>query len=162
MNVPARLLLASALLATPSVARAQRLSPQAPQDRPTGVHTDTARARFYAAMQPAVDQARATYPRAKARYLAGLPAGQAFFVVTRLHDAAGRSEQVFVAVDTIANDTVAGRIYNDIGVVRGYRNGQAISFPEAEVIDWLITRPDGSEEGNYVGKWMDAQRAARP
>jgi hypothetical protein len=29
---------------------------------------------------------------------------------------------------------------------------------EAELLDWLITKPDGSEEGNVVGKFLDTYR----
>ena len=39
--------------------------------------------------------------------------------------------------------------------VRAYRQGQRISFPESEVWDWTIIHPDGREEGNYVGKFID-------
>jgi hypothetical protein len=28
---------------------------------------------------------------------------------------------------------------------------------EPVLIDWLITKPDGSEEGNVVGKFLDRQ-----
>jgi hypothetical protein len=162
MNGPTRLLLVPVLLACATAARAQGVSPQAPRDRPVDVASDSARARFYARMQPYLDSARATYPQARARFLAGLPAGQTFFVTTRLHDDAGHEEQVFVRVDSIANGTVAGRLASDIRVVRGYRNGQPLAFPEAEVFDWLITHPDGSEEGNVVGKWLDTQERVWP
>jgi len=39
--------------------------------------------------------------------------------------------------------------------VNGYRRGDAHEYPEEELIDWLISRPDGSEEGNVVGKFLD-------
>ena len=29
------------------------------------------------------------------------------------------------------------------------------SFPESEVLDWTIVHPDGHDEGNYVGKFME-------
>jgi hypothetical protein len=29
------------------------------------------------------------------------------------------------------------------------------AFAETEVMDWLISHPDGSEEGNFVGKFLD-------
>ena len=53
------------------------------------------------------------------------------------------------------NGTVSGVISTAIYAVAGYRNGQPYSFPESELVDWLISKPDGSEEGNVVGKFLD-------
>jgi hypothetical protein len=58
-------------------------------------------------------------------------------------------------VDRIDSGVVTGRISSDILAVDGYRRGATLTFREAEVIDWLISRPDGSEEGNFVGKFLD-------
>ncbi|HEX7336082.1 MAG TPA: hypothetical protein VF252_02645 [Gemmatimonadales bacterium] len=115
------------------------------------------RQRLEAALTPYVAQARATFPNAKARYLRGLPAGQSFFVTIKLRDQAGRSEMVFLAVDSLARD-IFGRIWNQIHVVHGYRLRDRHAVAEHEVLDWLITKPDGSEEGNVVGKFLDTYR----
>jgi hypothetical protein len=87
-----------------------------------------------------------------------LPAGQSFFAVTRLRDAAGRSEQVFVAVSRIEGGRIYGRIWSRIQNVGGFQWGQPYDFPETELVDWLIAHPDGSEEGNFVGKFLDNDR----
>ena len=137
------------------------LAPNAPADRPVRITTDTAQARLFALMEPYVREARASYPEAKRRYLAGLSPGHTFFVTTRLYDAEGRMEQVFIAVDRIADGRITGRIWNDIRTVRGFARGQAHTYPEAELVDWLITRPDGTEEGNFVGKFIDAYQQGR-
>ena len=102
-------------------------------------------------MHPRVAQARATYPGAKARFLAGLPKGQIFFVTARLRDADGHVEQVFVRVAQIQNGLIQGRIASKVDLVKGYRSGDLYSFPETQLLDWLIAHPDGSEEGNVVG-----------
>jgi hypothetical protein len=88
--------------------------------------------------------------------LAGLPAGQSFFVTTRIHDRHGRLEQVFVAVHEISDSVIGGLIWSEIGVVEGYALGQPYSFEESKLLDWLIAHPDGSEEGNFVGKFLDS------
>jgi len=134
------------------------LAPNAPEDRPvhfTGSEANEALARWRALVAPYVEQARSTYPDAKRRYLAGLPPRHTFFVTTLLRDQQGHFENVFVLVDEMANQQVRGRITTDVNLVRGYHNGQPLAFPEGEVIDWLISKPDGSEEGNYVGKFLD-------
>jgi hypothetical protein len=132
------------------------LAPNAPQDRP-GVHSS--QQRFEAAIAPYVARAKASYPEAKKRFLAGLPPRHYFFITTRLTDKQGRVEQVFIAVSNIREGTVTGRIWSKIMFVEGYRHGDTITFDEAGMIDWLITRPDGSEEGNVVGKFLDTYHA---
>jgi hypothetical protein len=62
---------------------------------------------------------------------------------------------VFVAVEAIENGIIRGIIYSDINTVSGFALRQRYAFKETELVDWLITKPDGSEEGNVVGKFMD-------
>jgi len=108
------------------------------------------------AMAPYVAQARASYPGARDRFRAGLPDRHSFFVTTRLRDARGREEQVFVAVEGIVGDQIVGRIWSRIFVVEGYQLRQPYAFPERELVDWMVARPDGTEEGNVVGKFLDS------
>jgi uncharacterized protein YegJ (DUF2314 family) len=134
------------------------LAPNASEDRPvrfTGSEPGEVLAKWRALVAPHVEQARSTYPEAKRRYLAGLPPRHTFFVTTLLRDGHGHFENVFVVVHRIAGQEVTGRIANPVNVVQGYRNGQLLSFAEADVIDWMISNPDGSEEGNFVGKFLD-------
>jgi uncharacterized protein YegJ (DUF2314 family) len=108
------------------------------------------------AEEPYIEKGRATYPAAKTRFLAGLPRGYAFQVRKRLRDAGSTDfEEVFVHVDAINDGVVHGRILNKLEAVHSFHQGQQISFPESEVLDWTIVHPDGQEEGNYVGKFLD-------
>jgi hypothetical protein len=110
------------------------------------------------AIVPYVQTARQSYPAARARFLAGLPSGQTFFVVTRLTDSAGRFEQAFIRVQSIEGTAITGIISSEIALVKGFKEGQSYTFSEAGLIDWVITKPDGSEEGNVVGKFLDTYR----
>jgi hypothetical protein len=134
------------------------VSSNAPPDKPVTVTQDAQRQRLEAALKPYIAQARATYPKAKARYLRGLPSGQSFFVTVMLRDSAGRNEMVFLAVDSLAHDSIFGRIWNQIHVVEGYRLRDRYALAERGLLDWLITKQDGSEEGNVVGKFVDTYR----
>jgi Uncharacterized protein conserved in bacteria (DUF2314) len=134
------------------------LSPNAPEDRPTRITSEELKT----AIIPYIKQGQATYPAAKKRFLAGLPTGQHFFVVTKLQDSSGSSEQVFIFVAMIEDGRITGRIDNDLISVKGFKNGDPYTFPESEVVDWLITRPDGSEEGNVVGKFLDEWNKTHP
>lgn len=158
-----RRLLAAALAiaAGASIAHAQRpveLAPTAPKDRPVSAAQLCQRNALYRAIAPFVAAARASYPEARRRFLAGLQRGETFFVTVRLRDSLDRHEQVFVVVDSIVRDTIAGRIWSRVEVVQGYRLRQPYAFPETELLDWLIAKPDGTEEGNVVGKFLDTYR----
>jgi hypothetical protein len=131
------------------------VSTKAPRDRPVPVTTDEHKRRLDAAIAPYVAKARATYPQAKQRFLAGLPPRQSFFLTVELRDEDGHSEMVFLAVDSLARDSAFGRIWNQIYVVRGYRLRDRYATAEAELLDWMIAKPDGTEEGNVVGKFLD-------
>lgn len=127
----------------------------APVDKPINVTKSKAQL-FEEAIKPHIQKAKETYPQAKKRYLEGLPAKESFFITTRLRDKGGKYEQVFIAVKEIKDGVVKGLIWSDIQLVSGYQQGDSYSFPESELIDWTITKPDGSEEGNFVGKFLDA------
>ena len=131
------------------------LSPNAPPDRPTDVTGQAEVQQYLDALAPYVQEARKTYPAARQRYLDGLPAGYSFFAVTKLRDRAGTGEQVFVSVTRIEGGRIHGRLASDILAVSGYKKGDTHAFGESELVDWVITHPDGTEEGNVVGKFLD-------
>jgi hypothetical protein len=131
------------------------VAPNAPRDKPVEAKSDEVQ-RFEEAIKPHIEMARKTYPEAKGRFLKGLPPKHTFFITARLHDAGGRFEQVFIAVKEIKGGKVTGQIWSDIELVTGFQKGDAYTFPESELIDWTISKPDGTEEGNFVGKFMDS------
>jgi hypothetical protein len=139
----------------PTVPPNPKLSPDAAKDKPVDAQTAKEAEELDKAIAPFLKKARKTYPEAKKRYQAGLPAGQHFFAVTKLKDAQGKFDQVFIAIARIEGDKITGRIANEVLTVRGFKEGDVYTFPEAELVDWLITRPDGTEEGNVVGKFLD-------
>lgn len=132
--------------------------PGAP-DKPVKTAGQQAYGALKKAEAPYIAKARATYPAAKKRYLAGLPPKYQFEVRKRLTDSDGGAfEEVFVEVEAIKDGKVYGRIGSELGAVRSYRQWQRISFPESDVLDWTIVHPDGHEEGNYVGKFIDTYK----
>ena len=143
-------------------AAAQRpieVAPNAPKDQPLVSRRTCEWEATERAMAPYVARARATFPAARRRFDAGLPPKHTFFITTRLHDDEGHHEQVFVAVDSITGQgeqaVIAGRLASSLGAVRGYRAGQPLIVSAADLVDWMVARPDGSEEGNVVGKFLD-------
>lgn len=148
------------LVSAAAAAQEVSVAPNAPKDKPVNVTGDEVR-QFEEAIRPHVETARKTYPQARERFQKGLPPKHTFFVTTKLRDAAGRFEQVFVAVREIKGGRISGRIWSDITLVSGYKLGDAYTFPESELVDWTISRPDGTEEGNFVGKFLETYQPAR-
>jgi uncharacterized protein YegJ (DUF2314 family) len=137
------------------------VAPNSPKDRPVLTAQRCIWNAMDRAMQPYIARARASWPAARQRYLAGLPPRQGFFVTALLIDDAGRREQVFIAVESIRDARISGMIWNRLEVVHGYSLGDRYAFPESELRDWLITRPDGTEEGNFVGRFLDSYEPPR-
>ena len=140
---------------------APELAPNAPSDSPVQTTEKCIWTAIDRAMQPYIAQARATWPKARQRYLAGLPPRHSFFVTTLLVDNQDRREQVFIAVESIQDGRISGKIWNRVEVVHGYHLGDRYSFPESDLRDWLIAKPDGTEEGNFVGKFLDGYEPPR-
>ena len=136
-----------------SAALAQ-LGPTAATDQPQPVAPAQA-SDLERAAAPYVRTARSSYPAARAKFLAGLPQGQTFYIVIRLSDPGGRWEQAFIRVQAIEGDAISGIISSHLQLVRSFTAGQSYTFNEADLVDWVITKPDGSEEGNVVGKFLD-------
>jgi hypothetical protein len=148
-----------ALLAASAIAQNPELAPRAAPDISAFV-TPEQRKALDEAMKPHVEQAQKTFPGTKARFLAGLQKGQFLFVTTRLYDECGRSELVFISVTGIQGGIVEGRIWShpNPNILTSYRFRDRYAFPEAQLVDWLIAFPDGSEEGNLVGRFMKAPK----
>ena len=49
----------------------------------------------------------------------------------------------------------------DDGRFLGYHLGDDYKFPESDLRDWMIAKPDGTEEGNVVGKFLDSYEPPR-
>jgi len=134
------------------------LSGNAPTDKPHSFKGTKQLEKYESLIAPYVKKAQKTLPKAKKKYMKGLNDKQAFFLTTRIYDSLGNYEQIFVRVVSWEKEKVKGTIANQINVVKGFSYGQFITFPESDILDWLITNPNGSEEGNFVGKFLDTLR----
>lgn len=132
----------------------QELAPNAPQDK---LVRSTGEQKFELAIAPYVKKARETLPDAKKKFRRGLRKGEILFVTTRIH-ANGTFEQIFVRVKSWEGDSIQGTLASDIAIVPNHHIGEALNCKESEVVDWTISKPDGSEEGNFVGKFLDTYK----
>jgi uncharacterized protein YegJ (DUF2314 family) len=136
---------------------AQELAPNAPPDKPAGVTGPEQVTRFEEAIAPYVKKAQKTLPGAKKKYLKGLPKGDVFFVTTRIYEN-GKFEQVFVKVTAWEGDMLRGLLASDMSLLKSHKKGEIVTCKETDVLDWTISKPDGTEEGNFVGKFLDSYK----
>ena len=137
--------------------RPQESATQPPADKPVrAANADDIR-KLDEAIAPYVKKARATLPQAKKKYLKGLPKGDQFFVTTRLYDPDGKFEQVFVTVTSWEGQTIKGVLSSDPSLIH-HKSGEAVACKERDVLDWTISKADGSEEGNFVGNFLDSYK----
>jgi uncharacterized protein YegJ (DUF2314 family) len=108
------------------------------------------------AIAPYVAKGRATWPEAKKRFLTGLPTGISLLVRVRLRQG-NKVEESFVEVTSIKGGNITGNI-NSMDILTNYKTGQRITIPESEIEDWLIQYPNGSQEGNVVGKFLRGKK----
>jgi hypothetical protein len=150
-------IITSVLLITVITAAAQtREYPKTPADKPKHVESAQQASDIDRAIAPYVAKARKTYPTAKKRFLAGLPPKYLFSLTTKLWDRSHtKFEVVFVVADKISDGKVTGHLATHTKQAVGYNYSDRITFPESEVMDWTIVHPDGTEEGNVVGKFLD-------
>lgn len=131
---------------------------QVPVDKPVAVTSAEGEKKFEEAIAPYVKKARETLPKAKKRYLKGLPKGEQFFVTTKLYGPDGKYEQVFVKVTSWKKEEIKGLLTSNVDFIPNHKWGEKITCREADVLDWLISKPDGSEEGNLVGRFLDTHQ----
>ena len=147
----------SLLLITVITVSAQtRDYPKTPPDKPVHVEGEHQASDLERAIAPYVAKARKTYPAAKKKFLVGLPPKYLLSLTTKLWDRSHtKFEIVFVVADKISDGKVTGHLATHTKQPVGYDFGDRITFPESQVMDWTIVHPDGTEEGNVVGKFLD-------
>ena len=127
---------------------------KSPQDKPVPVTAEKSK-KFADAIAPYVKKARETLPETKKKYLAGIPKDQTFFVTINLYDPSKNFEQVFVRVTSWKGKAVQGILASDLALIHNHSKGEKLTCNESEILDWTISKPDGTEEGNFVGKFLD-------
>lgn len=101
-------------------------------------------------------EARRTLPQARQRYQRGLPAGTSFYLTARVLNEAATPEPVVLLVDSWQGPHITGRIMRL--APNGFPTpGASANLDEAAVLDWIVLRPDGAEEGNFLGKFLDLE-----
>lgn len=101
-------------------------------------------------------EAQRTLARTRHRFARGLPADTHLYLTARLLNEAAVPEPVVVRVASWEAGRVAGHIVRLDATSKPVATAPA-EFEETAALDWSLLRPDGSEEGNYLGKFLDLQ-----
>lgn len=107
---------------------------------------------------PYIEKARATFPEVKKKYIAGdyVREKRQLDVQIELTDKNGNREMVFIVVTQCLGNRFQGIIVNDIQLLKEYKNGDTLSFSQDQVKNWVVVDSKGNEEGNFVGKAIEA------
>ena len=104
-----------------------------------------------------IARSKAELPEVKRRFRAGLPKGDHLFITTRLRDPGGPTEQIFVQVVDWPEQGARGVIASQLSLVRGVKYGDYTMVLDEAILDWMISRSDGTEEGNALGRFLEEQ-----
>ena len=72
----------------------------------------------------------------------------------------GVGEFMWVSASRWELGKVTGTLVNQSSFGAGVRLGQSVTFDESEIFDWLVTGPNGVEEGAFTDKVLTASAAA--
>jgi len=108
--------------------------------------------------KPYEELAKQTFPNIKRNFVKGIyqKEQRLLHVQITLKDNHERIEIPFVKVIYCQGDYFKGVIANDLYKVDGYAKGDTLSFMQNDIKNWVITDIEGNEEGNYLGKAIDA------
>ncbi len=112
-------------------------------------------ARDDSALADPVREALRTLPQAKKKFLAGLPSGDQFLLSVRVAASDTSFRQVSARVLGWHGNTVQALLLPDEA---SSAEPTPVSFPETAVVDWMLLRASGREEGNYVGRYLEVDQ----
>ena len=141
--------------AQPEADTLKPLAENAPEDQPGSIHDAEELKKFEEAIAPYVAKARATFPNTKIRFKKGLQKGEALFVTVRLYDSNHKFEQVFVEVKSWKDTSITGLLASKPQLVKDHKLGEKMTSSEKDIYDWTVSKPDGTEDGNFVGNFLD-------
>ncbi|TGE09646.1 hypothetical protein [Hymenobacter fodinae] len=102
-------------------------------------------------------EAKRTLPQLRQRYQRGLPVGTICYLTVNTLNESATPEPLVVEVATWQAGKLTGRIMRLSHEEGRAMAGAPVSFEETAILDWLLLRPNGAEEGNYVGKYLDLE-----
>ncbi|MDH5682203.1 MAG: DUF2314 domain-containing protein [Spirochaetota bacterium] len=113
--------------------------------------------KFLTLIRPYVRKSKKSYPKIRKRFLKGLAKDQSLYVIGKITDEKGGYELVYVKVKEIANKKIYGTIISELSLVKAQLKNKQITLIEEEILDWLIIKKNGTEEGGFVSLFLRAR-----
>ncbi len=147
----------------PKAQNARRLPPPKVDTlKTTAYETDKIRlAKLDSAMWPQIEEAKQTLKEIHKRWNKSLPKGDQLFVTVRLYNEKGEFEHVLGRVDKWVPNRLFVTIASVMMTSTKFKPGMSMAFEQTIVVDWKIVHADGSEEGNYVRKFLEEYTAVQ-
>jgi len=108
-------------------------------------------------MEAAHLRAIAELPEVKQRFQAGLPPGSTLIVKHGFPLEDDYHEYMWIAVSTWSGDRIRGHLANSPQARLDLREGQVIDLRDEDVFDWALHHRDGSSEGGYTNRVVEAE-----
>ncbi|OGX86392.1 hypothetical protein BEN48_12995 [Hymenobacter glacialis] len=132
-------------------------------DRPVVLTAATAPVGLRAALDRAqtsladpLREALRTLPAAKKRFQVGLPQGDQLLLSVRVQASDTSFRQASARVLGWRGSSIQALLLPSSVGATSLAEPLPVSFPETAVVDWTLLRAGGREEGNYVGRHLDA------
>ena len=103
----------------------------------------------------ASEAAKLRFPELKKQLSDGLAPGYSIMVKAPFETDDGDNEWMWVEVTKWNETEMEGILQNDPLKIKNLKAGALIRFDESDVFDYLLSKPDGSFEGNETGKILE-------
>jgi uncharacterized protein YegJ (DUF2314 family) len=100
-------------------------------------------------LETAREQAQSELVALRARFVSGLPPGPVLFVKAPFRIDDDHNEYMWIVVTRWDSGGLHGLLANDPSYVKGLKDGDDVSVPDAEVWDWELQGPGVRREGNF-------------
>ena len=94
------------------------------------------------------------------RYAKGPPFGEQLLVKVPFQTSDGGDEWMWVEVVSWNGDEIDGILQNDPFDVPALKSGSRVDVKASQIFDYLLTKTDGSHEGNETSALLEAREKA--
>lgn len=110
-------------------------------------------------LEAASNRAKAKIPELQKLFLAGLPLNTHLLIKFPFESEDGQREWMWVEITKWKGEKVDGLLQNDPRFVMTLKAGQKVTKNINDMFDYILYKPDGSQEGNETGEIiMESQR----
>ncbi|WP_396601423.1 DUF2314 domain-containing protein [Algibacter sp. R77976] len=103
-------------------------------------------------LEEASERAKTKIPELKKQFLGGLPVNSHLLIKFPFESTDGQREWMWVEITKWKGDNIDGLLQNEPRLVLDLKAGQKVSKNINTMFDYILFKPDGSQEGNETGE----------